>query len=62
MWHWHPGHYGFHCFGFPGFGFHFRGMAPFPRREEYLRLLEEYKQSLERELRQVEREIEELKR
>lgn len=57
---WHHGHCGFRFLGFPGFGFHFR--RPFPRREEYLRMLEEYKESLERELREVEREIEELKR
>lgn len=59
---WHHGHCGFRFHGFPGCGFHFRGMRPFPRREEYLRMLEEYKESLESELREVEREIEELKR
>lgn len=62
-------------FDFP-FGFYmmhrgpFRGFAPwgFPRREEYLRMLEEYKRDLEEykreleeELREVEREIEQLR-
>jgi len=50
-------------FGFPHFGFHFRG--PYwrpPRREEYPRWLEEYKKELEAELAEVEREIQELKR
>ncbi len=58
--------FGFDC-GFPPFGFrvwgpwHFRPWR-FPRREEYLRMLEEYKQELEEELREVEQEIEELKK
>ncbi len=54
--------------GFPPFfGFHFhggpwRGPWSFPRRREYLRMLEEYKAELEEELREVEKEIEELKK
>ena len=54
MWHWGPGFYGWrHFFPF-GFSFRFRGPR-FPRRAEYLRMLEE-------ELKEVEQEIEELKR
>lgn len=53
--------YGFFGFGFPRFGFYFHGPRPFPRREEYLRMLEEYKQELEEELKEVEKEIEDLK-
>lgn len=63
-------------FGFPPFGFRFwrpwGGRAwgfGFPRREDYLRLLEEYKEELKEmqreiaeELKEVEREIEKLKR
>lgn len=63
-------------FGFSPFGFRFWGpwfdrpwRFGFPRREEYLRMLEEYKEMLEEtqqeiaeELREVEQEIEELKR
>ncbi len=69
--------HGFWCgMGFPPFGF--RAWGPwsgrpwgfgFPRREEYLRMLQEYKEELEEmqqeiaeELKQVEREIEELQR
>lgn len=64
-------------FDFP-FGFHFFRRGPFracwepwrfPRREEYLRMLEEYKHDLEEykaeldeELKAVEKEIEDLKR
>ncbi len=50
-------------FGFP-FPFmpHFYGMRPFPRREEYLRMLEDYRNELKEELEDVEREIEEMKR
>lgn len=69
--------HGFGCgFGFPPFGFRFWGPwfgrawgRPFPRRGEYLRMLEEYKEELEDlqreiagELEQVNREIEELGR
>ena len=54
-------HFGF-AFGLPPFGFFYRGMRPFPRREEYLRMLEDYKKELEEELKEVEKEIEDLKR
>jgi hypothetical protein len=69
--------YGFWCgLDFPPHGFRFwrpwgsRAWGfGFPRREDYLRLLEEYKEELEEmqrqiadELEEVEREIEELKR
>ena len=61
--------------GFPPFDFRFWGpwggrarRFGFPRREEYLRMLEEYKEELQEmqrelaeELEEVEREIEELK-
>ncbi len=69
---------GFYCgFGFPfsfrierrPWGIYFGEPWRFPRREEYLRMLEEYKRDLEEykaeleeELRGVEKEIEELKR
>lgn len=63
-------------FGFPPFSFRFwgpwgsRGWGyGFPRREEYLHMLEEYREELQEmqreiaeELEEVEREIEELKR
>ena len=55
-------------FGFPPFDLRFwgpwgfRGWGGFPRRGEYLQMLEEYKAELEEELRDVEREIEALKR
>jgi hypothetical protein len=55
-------------FGFPPFDLRFwgpwgfRGWGGFPRRGEYLQMLEEYKAELEEELREVEREIESLKR
>jgi hypothetical protein len=50
-------------YGFmPPFGFWFRTGWPFPRRQEYLRMLEEYKQELEQELREVDEEIQWLKR
>jgi hypothetical protein len=52
-------------FGFPPFGFYFRG--PWIRhwrtkKEEYLKMLEEYKKDLEEELKEVEREIKEMKK
>ena len=63
------------AFGFPPFGVRFWGpwgfhrWGGFPRRSEYLEMLEEYKEALEEykaeieeELREVEREIEALKR
>ena len=49
-------------FGFaPPFGFWFRSAWRFPRRDEYLRMLEEYRQELEVELTEVKGEIERLK-
>ncbi len=69
---------GFRFYGFGGFppffDFHFHGgpwfrPGPFPRRKDYLRMLEEYKAQLEEykaqveeELREVEKEIEEVKK
>ena len=50
-------------FGFaPPFGFWFRSAWRFPRREEYLRMLEEDRDELEEELAEVKDEIEHLKR
>jgi len=60
MWHGRRGRFTFR-FGFPPFGFWFYG-RPFPRRHEYLEMLEEYKQELEEELKEVESEIEDLKK
>jgi len=41
-------------FGFaPPFGFWFRSAWRFPRRQEYLRMLEEYRQELDEELAEV---------
>ena len=57
MWHRRRGFFGGFGFGFPPFMFYF-GRRPFPRREDYLRMLEEYKKELEAELREVEKEIE----
>lgn len=54
--HWHR--FGF---GLPPFGFWFR-FGHFPRREEYIRLLEEYKEELEAELKEVNKELEEIKK
>ncbi len=49
-------------FGFaPPFGFWFRSAWRFPRRDEYLKMLEEYRQELEEELTEVKQEIERLK-
>jgi hypothetical protein len=61
MWFGGRGFSGGFRFAFPPFMFHF-WPRPFPRREEYLRMLEEYKQSLEAELKEVEKEIEEVRR
>jgi hypothetical protein len=44
-------------FGVPPFGFYFHGLRPFPRKEDYLRMLQEYKKELEEELKEVEKEI-----
>ena len=50
-------------FGFaPPFGFWFRSAWRFPRRQEYLRMLEEYRDELQEELKEVEAEIDRLKR
>lgn len=50
-------------FGFaPPFGFWFRSAWRFPRRQEYLRMLEEYRDELEEELNEVKAEIERLKK
>ena len=43
--------------GFPPFGFFFHGPGRFPRREDYVRMLEEYKEDLEEELKEVEKEV-----
>lgn len=48
-------------YGFPPFGFFFSTRMGFPRRSEYLRMLEEYKAELEEELREVEQELKELR-
>jgi hypothetical protein len=49
-------------FGFaPPFGFWFRSAWRFPRREEYLHMLQEYHDELEEELTEVKAEIERLK-
>ncbi len=49
-------------FGFaPPFGFWFRSAWRFPRREEYLHMLQEYHDELEEELNEVKAEIERLK-
>ncbi len=49
-------------FGFaPPFGFWFRSAWRFPRRDEYLRMLEEYRDELEEELTEVRAEIERMK-
>jgi len=50
-------------FGFaPPFGFWFRSACRFPRRQEYLRMLEEYRDELQEELKEVKAEIDRLKR
>lgn len=61
---WHRGHafYGGFRFGLPPLMFGVHGFRPFPRKDEYLHMLEEYKRELEAELKEVEKEIEELKR
>ena len=61
MWHRRFGRFGLR-FGFSPFGIWFHGMRPFPRRQEYLDMLEEYKKELEEEVKDVEREIEEVKK
>jgi hypothetical protein len=54
-------HHGF-GFRFSPFGFWFGGFRRFPRREEYIRMLEEYKAELEAELKEVNRELDEIKK
>lgn len=50
-------------FGFaPPFGFWFRSAWRFPRREEYIRMLEDYRDELQEELNEVKAEIDRLKR
>ncbi|MEW6100974.1 MAG: hypothetical protein AB1481_01625 [Candidatus Omnitrophota bacterium] len=49
-------------FNFSPFGFHCRWPWPFPRREEYLKMLEDYRNDLKHELEEVEREIAGLKK
>ncbi len=50
-------------FGFaPPFGFWFRSAWRFPRRQEYVRMLEEYRDELQEELTEVKAEIERLKK
>lgn len=53
-------HYGSRS-GSPHSGEWFHGIRPFPRRKEYLEMLDEYKKRLEEELKEVASEIEELK-
>lgn len=49
-------------FGFaPPLGFWLRSAWRFPRREEYVRMLEEYRAELEEELAEVKKEIGEMK-
>ena len=55
-------HWGFRYGFVPPFGFWFRTGWRFPRRQEYLRMLEEYREELEAELQEVNREIEWVKR
>ena len=61
MWRRGRGLHGGFRFGFPPFLFYF-GPRPFPRKEQYLKMLEEYKKDLEEELQEVTREIEELRK
>lgn len=49
-------------FYFPPFGFWLGGLPHFPRKDEYLRMLEDYKKSLEAELQEVNKELEELRK
>lgn len=46
----------------PPFGFWFRSAWRFPRREEYLNMLEDYRRELEEELSEVKAEIERLRK
>ena len=58
---WHRRSWRFY-FGLPPFGFYFRGIRPFPSKEEYLSMLEDYKRELEEELKELEKEIEEIRK
>lgn len=60
MWRRRYMHYGSRS-GSPHSGEWFHGIRPFPRRKEYLEMLDEYKKRLEEELKEVASEIEELK-
>ena len=51
----------FRCEFAPPFGFRFRSAWRFPRRDEYLRMLEEYRDGLGEELTEVRAEIERMK-
>jgi len=55
--HWHR--FGF---GLPPFSLWFRGPGFFPRRAEYIRMLEDYQRELKAELEEVNKELEELKK
>jgi hypothetical protein len=46
----------------PPLGFWFRSAWRFPRRQEYVRMLEEYRDELEEELNEMKAEIERLKK
>mgnify|MGYP005863765857 CR=1 FL=1 len=59
---WHQRRWRFRYGFVPPFGFYFRSAWRFPRRQEYLRMLEEYKEELEEELQEVNREIEWLRK
>ncbi len=57
------GHRGWHFdLGLPPFFFRFRPWRPYPRREDYIRMLEEYRDELQEELKEVEEELAELKK
>lgn len=43
-------------FGFRPFGLWFSGPWRYPKKEDYLKMLEEYKKELEDELKEVEKE------
>ncbi len=55
--HWHR-----FSFGLPPFSFWFQGPACFPRRDEYIRMLEDYQRELKAELEEVNKELAELKK
>ena len=47
--------------GFPPYGFFFHGPGRFPRRDDYMGMLEEYKAELEEELKEVTKELQDLR-